>query len=59
MVLLNLANLYGELLQFLSQLKAKLGRCSQFLGTKGIFTWHGHFYAIELTEKLGVETSGG
>jgi cysteine desulfurase family protein (TIGR01976 family) len=32
---------------------------AKFLGTKGIFTWHGHFYAIELTEKLGVEISGG
>ncbi len=32
---------------------------AKFLGTKGIFTYHGHFYAIELTEKLGVETSVG
>ncbi|MFM6038891.1 MAG: cysteine desulfurase-like protein, partial [Sphaerospermopsis kisseleviana] len=31
----------------------------KFLGEQGIFTWHGNFYAIELTEKLGVETSGG
>ncbi|MBK1988785.1 cysteine desulfurase-like protein [Sphaerospermopsis aphanizomenoides BCCUSP55] len=29
------------------------------LGEKGIFTWHGNFYAIELTERLGVESSGG
>ncbi|MBW4643821.1 MAG: cysteine desulfurase-like protein [Goleter apudmare HA4340-LM2] len=29
------------------------------LGDRGIFVWHGHFYAIGLTEKLGVETSGG
>lgn len=32
---------------------------AKFLGEQGIFTWHGNFYAIELTEKLGVETSGG
>ncbi|MBD2145624.1 cysteine desulfurase-like protein [Sphaerospermopsis sp. FACHB-1194] len=32
---------------------------AKFLGEQGIFTWHGNFYAIELTEKLDVETSGG
>ncbi|WP_413174238.1 cysteine desulfurase-like protein [Anabaena azotica] len=32
---------------------------AKILGEKGIFTWHGNFYAIELTEKLDVETSGG
>jgi cysteine desulfurase family protein (TIGR01976 family) len=29
------------------------------LGEQGIFTWHGNFYALGLTEKLGVEESGG
>jgi cysteine desulfurase family protein (TIGR01976 family) len=29
------------------------------LGDRGIFTWHGNFYALGVTEKLGVETSGG
>ncbi|KOP25839.1 aminotransferase [Hapalosiphon sp. MRB220] len=29
------------------------------LGDRGIFTWYGNFYAINLTEKLGVEASGG
>ncbi len=29
------------------------------LGDKGIFTWNGNFYALGLTGKLGVETSGG
>ncbi|MBW4565778.1 MAG: cysteine desulfurase-like protein [Mojavia pulchra JT2-VF2] len=29
------------------------------LGDRGIFSWHGHFYAIGLTERLGVEGSGG
>ncbi|MBD2208172.1 cysteine desulfurase-like protein [Calothrix sp. FACHB-1219] len=26
---------------------------------RGIFAWYGHFYAIALTEKLGVEATGG
>lgn len=29
------------------------------LSDRGIFTWHGHFYAIGLIEKLGVDASGG
>jgi cysteine desulfurase family protein (TIGR01976 family) len=29
------------------------------LGDQGIFTWNGNFYALGLTEKLGVESSGG
>lgn len=29
------------------------------LGDRGIFTWHGNFYALSLTEKLGLETTGG
>ncbi|MBU7586344.1 MAG: cysteine desulfurase-like protein [Nostoc sp. TH1S01] len=29
------------------------------LGDRGIFTWHGHFYALGLIERLGVEASGG
>ena len=29
------------------------------LGEKGIFAWYGNFYAVNLTEKLDVETSGG
>lgn len=32
---------------------------AQKLGDRGIFAWHGHFYAIALTEKLRVEASGG
>ncbi|MBD2693367.1 aminotransferase class V-fold PLP-dependent enzyme [Anabaena catenula] len=32
---------------------------AKILGEKGIFTWHGNFYAITLTERLGVETTGG
>jgi cysteine desulfurase family protein (TIGR01976 family) len=29
------------------------------LGELGIFTWDGNYYAINLTERLGVENSGG
>jgi cysteine desulfurase family protein (TIGR01976 family) len=30
-----------------------------FLGERGIFTWDGSFYALNLTERLGVESQGG
>ncbi len=30
-----------------------------FLGERGIFTWDGNFYALNLTERLGVHASGG
>ena len=29
------------------------------LGQRGIFTWDGNYYALNLTERLGVEASGG
>jgi cysteine desulfurase family protein (TIGR01976 family) len=29
------------------------------LGNRGIFTWDGNYYAINLTERLGVEQDGG
>jgi selenocysteine lyase/cysteine desulfurase len=29
------------------------------LGDRGIFTWDGNFYALNLTERLGVEREGG
>jgi cysteine desulfurase family protein (TIGR01976 family) len=29
------------------------------LGDRGIFTWNGNFYALNLTQQLGVEASGG
>ncbi|WP_066426635.1 cysteine desulfurase-like protein [Anabaena sp. 4-3] len=32
---------------------------AQMLGDRGIFTWHGNFYALELTQRLGVEADGG
>jgi cysteine desulfurase family protein (TIGR01976 family) len=30
-----------------------------FLGARGIFTWDGNYYAINLAERLGVQQSGG
>jgi cysteine desulfurase family protein (TIGR01976 family) len=30
-----------------------------FLGERGIFTWDGNYYAVNLTECLGVEQTGG
>lgn len=32
---------------------------AEFLGQRGIFTWDGNYYALNLTERLGVEASGG
>ena len=29
------------------------------LGERGIFTWDGNYYALNLTERLGVEHDGG
>ena len=29
------------------------------LGERGIFTWDGSYYAIDLAERLGLQTSGG
>jgi cysteine desulfurase family protein (TIGR01976 family) len=30
-----------------------------FLGERGIFTWDGNYYALNLSERLGVESRGG
>ena len=32
---------------------------ARFLGERGIFTWDGNYYALNLTERLGVESRGG
>jgi cysteine desulfurase family protein (TIGR01976 family) len=32
---------------------------AKFLGDRGIFTWDGNFYAMNLSERLGVELKGG
>jgi len=30
-----------------------------YLGERGIFTWDGNYYALNLSERLGVESGGG
>ena len=40
-------------------LKATPTDAATFLGERGIFTWDGNFYALNLTERLGVEKLGG
>ena len=32
---------------------------AKFLGERGIFTWDGNYYALNLAERLGVQSSGG
>lgn len=32
---------------------------AQALGDRGIFTWNGNFYALNLTQRLGLESKGG
>ena len=32
---------------------------AEFLAARGFYTWDGNYYALNLTERLGVETSGG
>ena len=32
---------------------------ANFLGERGIFTWDGNFYALNLIERLGVQATGG
>jgi cysteine desulfurase family protein (TIGR01976 family) len=32
---------------------------AKFLGDRGIFTWDGNYYALNLAERLGVQNSGG
>jgi cysteine desulfurase family protein (TIGR01976 family) len=32
---------------------------AKFLGDRGIFTWDGNYYALSLSERLGVEQQGG
>jgi cysteine desulfurase family protein (TIGR01976 family) len=39
--------------------KATPTEVATFLGHRGIFTWDGNFYALNLTERLGVEQLGG
>lgn len=39
--------------------RAKPAKIASFLGDRGIFTWDGNYYAVHLTERLGVESDGG
>jgi cysteine desulfurase family protein (TIGR01976 family) len=32
---------------------------AKFLGDRGMFTWDGNYYALNLSERLGVESEGG
>jgi cysteine desulfurase family protein (TIGR01976 family) len=32
---------------------------AKFLGERGLFTWDGNYYALNLSERLGVESQGG
>src|ERR1700687_71891 len=34
-------------------------KIATFLGDRGIFTWDGNYYALNLSERLGVESLGG
>jgi cysteine desulfurase family protein (TIGR01976 family) len=34
-------------------------KIAAFLGERGIFTWDGNYYALNLSERLGVEANGG
>jgi cysteine desulfurase family protein (TIGR01976 family) len=38
--------------------KKKAEEIAQFLGQRGIFVWHGNYYALPLTERLGLEPDG-
>ncbi len=39
--------------------RAKPPKIASYLGDRGIFTWDGNYYAVNLTERLGVESDGG
>jgi selenocysteine lyase/cysteine desulfurase len=34
------------------------GELAQYLGERGVYTWHGNYYALCLTEALGLEPQG-
>ena len=38
---------------------AKPAKIASYLGDRGVFTWDGNYYAVNLTERLGVESDGG
>ena len=32
---------------------------ARYLGDRGIFVWNGNYYALSVTQRLGVEETGG
>ena len=50
----------GERLPTISITHAKLepARLAEYLGRLGIFVWHGNYYALPVTETLGLEPDG-
>ncbi len=54
----------AQFLERCSTVSFRLGKgtatdAATFLGDRGIFAWDGNFYALNLTERLGVEKLGG
>ncbi len=51
---------FDERLPTVSITHAKMGPAAlaEYLGEKGIFVWHGNYYALPLTEALGLEPEG-
>lgn len=54
----------GRAAERCSTLSLRLGNhhptaIAKFLGDRGIFTWDGNYYALNLSERLGVESQGG
>ena len=73
-MLFGLKNIPGLRLYGISDMARLESRCPTFavridghsplelatkLGERGIFTWDGNYYAINLTERIDVEQSGG
>ena len=41
-----------------SRTRGTPGELAQWLGERGVFVWHGNYYALPLTEALGLEPEG-
>ena len=48
----------GEILTRLSLCDNELTAVNPALGQQGLFVWHGNYYALPLTERLGLEPDG-
>jgi selenocysteine lyase/cysteine desulfurase len=42
----------------LTHRRLKSRELAEYLATRGIFVWHGNFYALPVTEALGLEPDG-